>query len=151
VERCPSGSYLLGRRCVENCSGLWAQESTALCVDDCAAPALKTLLNSSKLCLLSCLGNYYIENNYTCLPCVASACENLLTVTSEAKSIFNVLYIKLTFSQSMDLTVLVPSDLTVTVRSPITSGEAQLAFVLTETTKNAAWLKLSLSTSLSHV
>lgn len=122
-----------------------------MCVDECAAPALKTYFNSSKLCLLNCQNNYYIQDNYTCLPCEGSACEELLTVTSEAKSIFNVLYIKLTFSPSLDLTVLTPSDLTVTVHSPLTSTSVYLAFVLTETTKNAVWLRLNLSTSLSHV
>jgi hypothetical protein len=62
-----------------------------------------------------CPSNYYLGIECTC-PCGGSACDNLLSVQIDIKSIFNVLSLKLTFSEALNLNNLNENMLIVAIR-----------------------------------
>ncbi len=81
---------------------------------------MKVIANSSYYCVGQCWTNYRVDLNYTCSQCVSTVCDNLLRVEVQVKSIFNSLYLKISFSQQLHLADITTGDLTITA-APISA------------------------------
>jgi len=147
ISRCPTNSYLLNQTCLANCSSLWADSASAACIAACSPPSLKVIENSYKFCVPTCPSNYYVDVNYICQLCLGSVCDNLLSISIDIKSIFNVLYAKMTFSQVLNLNVLNESMMTVAIssRSIRLLSESSIDFTISSINLNAVWLQLTVN------
>ncbi len=92
--------------------------------------------------MIACPSNYKVDLNYTCTKCINNGCDDLLLIELQIKSIFNVLYLKISFSSAVQLSNLPSSALAVAV-SPV-SGRLLASTVLNYSIKvinlNALWL-----------
>lgn len=146
ITRCPLGYYLLGASCLTSCSSLWAVESSATCSGVCPPPALKLQANNENKCVLSCGDGYRVDSNYTCSQCSSTSCLNLLTVSIQLKSIFNVLYAKISFSQKVNLGT-IGSGLTLSIQ-PISGRRlysGSVNYSVSTINLDAVWLKLAVN------
>lgn len=54
--------------------------------------------------------NFYLDSEFLCKKCIDNGCDNLLEMGVRAKSIFNVLYVRVSFSHDVDLSIFLKGD-----------------------------------------
>jgi proprotein convertase subtilisin/kexin type 5 len=152
---------LLGNECPD---GTYLQPSAPICNEVCYAPyyanpPTKTcelicsqnyLMTNNQTCVLACPTDYYIDRNMTCQNCYDSTgsylqqCKSLLTFTIEVRSIFNKLFLQVTFTQPYGY--ITPDEIQVSysklIASRLLADQTTMAFSLQSSTDTTLTLEL---------